>query len=98
TNWLRIMVSLASSRSFAVRMQFSLDGHGGPSRDEPYWRARPFTFRMFWPIRDLGKARIKFAVVCAAAFEVRSCARGGGSVFLCSHARRKSLLAKRKST
>ena len=53
-----LQAGLASLRSFAGRIQFFPDGHREPSRHEPCWRARPFIFRMFWPIRNSAAADI----------------------------------------
>ena len=37
---------------FCRQIEFFPDGHREPSRHEPCWRARPFIFRIFWPIRN----------------------------------------------
>src|SRR6476660_1816604 len=73
TSWPRTMVSLARLRSLPGAILLFPDA--ALSRDGPYWSARPFTFRMFWPIPNTTQPNIRLAVDTVAISQFRSCGR-----------------------
>jgi len=84
TGSLPTTVSLASSRSFPSKIRLFLDAAPERSRNEPCFRAIPFTFRTFSPTQDSG-ADIKVAAATAPASAFRSCARASRSACSCLH-------------